>query len=96
MCYYSHLFNKRGGDAKVAKSLKRGGWEFLEKTKGQLISKWFLDFTTTHDTSGRLVFVRLEEIDDPKKAFRNQLTFKYSRVRNRRRAGNKRSAWKIC
>ena len=46
------------------------------KTKGQLISKWFLDFTTTHDTSGRLVFVRLEEIDDPKKAFRNQLTFK--------------------
>ena len=42
---YSHLFNKRGGwnkrggGAKVAKSLdkrggwnKRGGWDFLEKT----------------------------------------------------------------
>ena len=45
--------------------------------KGQLISKWFFDFTTTYDTSGRLVFVYLEEIDEPKKPFRNQLTFKY-------------------
>ena len=31
---YSHLFNKRGGGAKVAKSLnvEGGGWDFLEKT----------------------------------------------------------------
>ena len=29
-----------------------------------------------HDTSGRIVFVRfLEEIEDTKKAFRNQVTF---------------------
>ena len=53
-------------------------------SKGQLISKWFLgviDFLQKtnerirlyyYDTSSRLVFVRfLEEIDDPKKPFRN-------------------------
>ena len=52
--------------------------------KGQLISKWFfgvIDFLQKmneqirryyYDTSGRLVFVCfLEEIDDPKKPFRN-------------------------
>ena len=53
--------------------------------KGHLISEWFLgssisskkqtnefNFTMYYDTSGRLVFVRfLEEIDDPKKPFRN-------------------------
>ena len=52
--------------------------------KGQLIAKWFfgvIDFLQKtneqirlyyYDTSGRLVFVRfLEEIDDPKKPFRN-------------------------
>ena len=52
--------------------------------KGKLISKWsygvidFLQKTNEqirlyyYDTSGRLVFVRfLEEIDDPKKTFRN-------------------------
>ena len=52
--------------------------------KGQLISKWFLGSSIFlqkmneqirlyyYDTSSRLVFVRfLEEIDDPKKPFRN-------------------------
>ena len=56
-------------------------------TKGQKKSKWFFQadkkrtnefyFTSTYETSGWLVFVRiLEEIEDTKKTFRNYLTFK--------------------
>ena len=45
--------------------------DFLQKTNEQIRLYYY-------DTSGRLVFVRfLEEIDDPKKPFRNYLTFRY-------------------
>ena len=55
-----------------------------QKAKGQLISKCFLGPSISSNkqtdefvfTSMRIVLVRfLEEIDDPKKPFRNQLTF---------------------
>ena len=54
-------------------------------TEGRVISKWFLGISVpskkrTNEfvfTSMPLVFVRfLEEIDDLKKPFRNQVTFK--------------------
>ena len=70
-------------------SSTRGTLHFVNGLKGQLISKWFfgvIDYLQKtneqirlyyYDTSGRRVFVRfLEEIDDPKKPFRNQLTFR--------------------
>ena len=44
--------------------------DFLQKTNEQIRLYYY-------DTSGRLVFVRfLEEINDPKKPFRNLLTFR--------------------
>ena len=46
-----------------------GFTDFLQKMNEQIRFYY-------NDTSGRLVFVRfLEEIDDPKKPFRNYLTF---------------------
>ena len=64
--------------------LVRSPARFQLVSKGKFISKWFfgvIDFLQKtnerirlyyYDTSGRLVFVRfLEEIDDPKKPFRN-------------------------
>ena len=47
--------------------------DFLQKTNKQIRLHYY-------ETSGRLVFVRfLEEINDPQKIFRNQLTFIHTR-----------------
>ena len=59
-------------------------WGCISILKGQKKSIWFFQKTNKrillycYETSGRLVFVRfLEEIEDTKTHFKNQLTFKH-------------------